>query len=397
MPAGKRIRALLAAVALPLALLAAAGCQDAGDQDGQHRSAGGETPLFGFGDSSPIYPYRGSPSAQQLARLARGAGAEVLRFTIRWEVVQSRPPATGEEPRYDFSRFDPLVDAARSQGISVLPVLLGAPAWARDPAEPCPGGVCPPARDRLGAWRGFVGAVARRYRDAAVALEVWNEPNRQPSWAVPGGPDPARYAALLGEAAAAVSAAAPGKTVLLGGLSPGVGERGALPLATFVQGVEEARPGLGDGMLAGAPVGLGAHLYPRLEEVGAAGPGARFERDLTAALEAARRLTPGSGLWVTEFGASTTAGPGAPGAAATDRQALALEAMLERLERESSIAATLVYTLVDREPRPDQPAEEGFGVVGAGPAFELKPAYCRLAEARAQRPTPGCAGEARGD
>ena len=51
--------------------------------------------LFGFSDGSSIFPYEGSASAEQIAELEAGAGAEAGRLTVRWEEIQPTEPPVG--------------------------------------------------------------------------------------------------------------------------------------------------------------------------------------------------------------------------------------------------------------------------------------------------------------
>jgi hypothetical protein len=357
--------------------------------------AGAADQLFGFSDGSPVFPYEGSATPEQLAGLEAGAGSEVGRFTIRWEDVQATPPPPVGPPLYDFSRVDPLVEALAAEDIAPLPMVLGAPAWARE--EGC-SGVCPPPAERAADWGTFLRAVLGRYPDAA-ALEIWNEPNLDAYWARPGGPepDPAGYAGLYGEALAATADLAPDTPILVGGLAyaaaTGVGT--GLPVADWLRGFYAAAPRAGAD-LRDPRVAIAVHVYPGVDEVDRLMPSGRFQQTLAAARGAIAAGDPDAQrrqIWITEFGASSTA-PLPPNLQvdALQRQASAIVAGLDAFAASEDIAAALVYTVVDRPPatEPGRASEEGFGLVTRAPDLAPKPAYCAVAQWREAPAPTGC-------
>jgi hypothetical protein len=71
----------------------------------------------------------------------------------------------------------------------------------------------------VSTYAAFAGAAAARYSALGVHhWEIWNEPNIVQFWQP--RPDPARYAALLVAASAAIRAADPAATIITGGLAP---------------------------------------------------------------------------------------------------------------------------------------------------------------------------------
>lgn len=175
----------------------------------------------------------------------RGAGASVVRLVLPWEAVAPVAPGPSfrasdpDEPGYAWGTFDRTVRAAVANGLSVLAVVVGAPAWAQD--RP------PGAPPQDASWRvrpadlaAFATAAARRYdgtRAPRVRLwQVWNEPNytgflnpqlesqlRRPL-RLPLDPDdvvsPEQYAALVNAFSDAVHAVDPTNVVVAGGLLP---------------------------------------------------------------------------------------------------------------------------------------------------------------------------------
>jgi hypothetical protein len=258
--------------------------------------------------------------------------------------------------------------------------------------------VCPPAPDRFAAWRTFLRTVLARYPDA-VALEVWNEPNLDAYWARPGGPapDPAGYASLYAEALAGTADIAPDTPMLVGGLAyaaaTGVGT--GMPVADWLRGFYAAAPKAG-AELSDPRVAIAVHVYPGVDEVDELLPSGRFQQTLAAARGAIAAGDPEPKtrrIWITEFGASSTA-PLPPNLQADGlaRQAGAIIAGLEDFAASPDIAAALVYTVVDRPPatEPGRASEEGFGLVTRAPELAPKPAYCAVAEWRDAPAPTGC-------
>jgi hypothetical protein len=108
-----------------------------------------------------------------------GLGVRALRVILYWRDVapsprSSAPPAfTDTDPAaYDWSHYDPLIDAARSRGMKVLLTVSGpVPKWAtlarRDQYTR-------PSADRFAH---FMQAVAAHYKGRISLWSIWNEPN----------------------------------------------------------------------------------------------------------------------------------------------------------------------------------------------------------------------------
>jgi len=90
---------------------------------------------------------------------------------VMWNGIEPTPN------RFDFGRLDMYVDWAERRGIEVLLPLGVPPRWASarpDEAAPYgPGTAAEPGS--LRTWRGYVRAVAERYRGRIAAYQVWNE------------------------------------------------------------------------------------------------------------------------------------------------------------------------------------------------------------------------------
>src|ERR1700761_2599897 len=132
-------RVLLAAAALVL-VLGAASASAAGAPSRAVRVPAG---FFG------VVP-QAAPAESDWARI--GALGLTDRFQVVWADVE---PSRGH---YEWSGLDATVAAAAERGVRLLPVLFGSPAWVEPGVN-----VGPTGAKALGAWRGFLTALVRRY------------------------------------------------------------------------------------------------------------------------------------------------------------------------------------------------------------------------------------------
>lgn len=151
------------------------------------------------------------------------AGVESLRTNFYWALAQRQPGAP-----FDFAYSDRIVREATSHGISVLPVLIVAPAWARDGNEPFA-----PPRDP-NQYAAYLTALIQRYGPSGSFWpehpelpvrplrhwQIWNEPHLGYQWAIPNDADYAPgYGKLLRVSYAAAKTADPGSRIVLAGLA----------------------------------------------------------------------------------------------------------------------------------------------------------------------------------
>jgi hypothetical protein len=166
-------------------------------------------------------PLLGDPAnlSREFGRMVL-SGVESVRVVFDW--AQAEPQQNGP---IDFSQTDSLVADAAARGLTVLPVIIYAPAW--DSAPHPPGTYAPPASDA--PYAAYAAALVRRYGPAGSfwpehprltrvpirMWQIWNEPNFQYYWGaphfVPG------YVSLLHAAHAAIKQADPGAEVVLAG------------------------------------------------------------------------------------------------------------------------------------------------------------------------------------
>ena len=110
----------------------------------------------------------GVPLGREVDLMA-SAGVEAVRVSFFWSTAQPYPPGTPLPPGYvdvdgvptSFAGPDALVAEAARRHLDVLPVVLAAPAWAReDPAQTW----SPPAPGAYSRYASFMAALVRRYK-----------------------------------------------------------------------------------------------------------------------------------------------------------------------------------------------------------------------------------------
>ncbi len=157
--------------------------------------------------------------------LMAASGVESLRTVFIWELAQPT-----EESDFNFDRTDEIVELASVRDITVLPVMLYAPPWARVYRKRL---YSPP---RTEAYQEYLRASIRRYgprgsfwkdnpdvpRRPIRDWQVWNEPNIRAFWDVAKSNErygwPQGYARLLRAADRTIKAEDPGARTVLGGL-----------------------------------------------------------------------------------------------------------------------------------------------------------------------------------
>ncbi|MCO6452955.1 MAG: hypothetical protein J5I90_19380 [Caldilineales bacterium] len=141
---------------------------------------------------------------------AASDGARFVRIRVPWDEVQP------QIDRIDWQTLDAAIDTAERNGLEIVLLLDGSPAWARaerDQANP----LAPPhdVRD-FGA---FAEAIAARYGDRVDIYQLWDEPNIAPHWGA-GPVDPQGYFTLLREGVNSIRRAAPDARIMLASLAP---------------------------------------------------------------------------------------------------------------------------------------------------------------------------------
>jgi hypothetical protein len=129
------------------------------------------------------------------AATADKLGADWVRVWATWSTIE---PSRGDYDQNVIAGLNKSVASVKAHDMKVLIVVHSAPGWAG-----------PDAR----AFGRVMGMLADRVRDVD-AWELWNEPDESEFF--PGGPDPAKYAAMVRAAYPAIKAVQPNDTVVTG-------------------------------------------------------------------------------------------------------------------------------------------------------------------------------------
>lgn len=124
---------------------------------------------------------------ERTVRMAREAGIGWARQEFIWAEIE---PQRG---RFNWTKYDEIVDLLQNNGIQVIARLDSPPSWARTRASGT-GSSGPP--DDFEMYGDFVEAFARHFLGKIYYLQIWNEPNLAREWN--DGPiDPEAYTRLL--------------------------------------------------------------------------------------------------------------------------------------------------------------------------------------------------------
>jgi polysaccharide biosynthesis protein PslG len=223
------------------------------------------------------------------------AGVRWARVDLRWYLVEPHGPSVAAG-RGDWSEMDAIVRASDRHGLQLLPIVGYSPAWTTDADEHWEYPDAAP-------FETFFAAALRRYPQI-TAWELWNEPNYG-LFAKPH-PDPAGFVELLRSAHKVRAQVGSGARLISGGLAPGM----EIDIVEWVD--EMAR--LGGLQLID---GLGVHPYSPVAPDEPRAWMMRLER-LHERLAYLGR--PGLALWLTEYGAPTSAAPSGWGPALTEEE-----------------------------------------------------------------------------
>jgi hypothetical protein len=228
---------------------------------------------------------------------------ELDRLSLDW--ARTEIPWAGVEPergRFDWQRWDGVVDGLRARNYRVLGMLCYWTAW-----------VDPHSDAAIEEFGRYAERVARRYRGRVGAWEIWNEPNERTFWQA----TPERYVRLMRAAYEGVKRGDP-DVIVLGGSTSGVD----LPyLRTLLK--------LGAGRWMDA---LSVHPY----SFGWRPEDAYLIAELRGAAAEMRRAGKSDRLWVTEIGLNV------PSEVA---QAQLLERIWILLQQSGVVEAAFWYTL----------------------------------------------------
>ena len=141
-----------------------------------------------------------------------------IRVNIDWEhALKGRQAHYRHRPKhvkYDFSRWDYLIDAVAPYGIKLQVTLTGmAPRWATSDHK------IGPMRPNPKYFGQFVSAAARHFKGRIDRYSIFNEPNHR-GWLAPLKTQAAQYRRLYRQGYAAIRKADPAAQILIGELAP---------------------------------------------------------------------------------------------------------------------------------------------------------------------------------
>jgi len=135
--------------------------------------------------------------APQELQLMKDNGIGWVRTDFDWKSVESKPG------KWDFTKFDSVVNMTGKYGVTLLPILDYDVPWAT------------PAYKNLDKWNDYVTRIVTRYKDRLRYWEVWNEENLAGMWKE--RPDAENYAALVKATYANIKKIDPALKVVMGG------------------------------------------------------------------------------------------------------------------------------------------------------------------------------------
>lgn len=278
---------LAAAMALTSAMPAAADSGSMVDVPaaGSTTSAGQRPFAYGVTIADP------STAAGGSFDLARRAGFTHVYAVLRWDEVE---PDRGRYAWANGSQnsLDTLIAGSKQYGLKLIIRLDKPPVWA--------GGS--PTNLDAGVLRTFANAVAMRAKGAAVAYEVFNEPNLPFEFG--GAPNPGKYVQLLAAAHDGIKAADSSAMVISAGMAPYTGSlNGTMEDVDYLRAIYRA----GGQRYFDA---LGIHPYGGSvsPESGSPDCGICFRRAELYRQVMVEQGDSGRQAWITEFGYLHTTG-----------------------------------------------------------------------------------------
>jgi hypothetical protein len=159
-------------------------------------------------ESGVVVDHIGQAADPVVQETLQHAGVTWVRLFVAWPSME---PVRGQYDEVALRSLARIGEQLHARGMKFELVVNRSPAWASGSDDP----IAPPADPA--DYARMIGHLAGTLRGHVDAWEIWNEEDTKDFWA--GGPDPTRYVALLRAAHAAIKAADPGVTVILGGLT----------------------------------------------------------------------------------------------------------------------------------------------------------------------------------
>jgi hypothetical protein len=280
-------------------------------------------------------------------------GAKWVRIDIPWGWVEPDGPSASHG-HGGWGALDPIVWGAESHGLKVLGIVAYTPEWASDTGDLW---TYPDAQP----FEEYFAALLRHYPEIS-AWELWNEPNFE-RFSKPG-PDPAGFVDFLRSARKVRDSVGSHAKLISGGVAPG----GGIDPWSWLNQVA---------MRGGLKYidGYGMHPY--------SGVSPDDTRSWMMQMEALHRRLgqlgrPDLPLWLTEYGAPSTAVPNGYGPPLTEaQQADRLRTAFALATRFDWIENLTWYEFRDSDTGSSD-AEENFGLIRTD--LTPKPAYSAFRE-----------------
>lgn len=155
------------------------------------------------------YKYASNRDLNESIALMQSAGVGWIRLDFLWEDIE---PAEG---KFDFAKYDNIVNLLKDKGIHILGILHYSANWASS----CGEWNCAPKDNAL--FVNYASQVIRRYKDQVKYWELWNEPDSATYWKQQDSLK--SYCVLLREVYLAAKKIDPDCKILNGGIANGLG------------------------------------------------------------------------------------------------------------------------------------------------------------------------------
>jgi hypothetical protein len=178
-----------------------------------------------YGVQDDAWLLYGPGTVESRVQLLDRLGVDIVRFTIRWDLVAPRRPLNARNHKasaYDWELVDPVLRGLQRNGVQAVVTLLGTPRWANG-GRPFNWA---PTDGR--SFADFAHASATRY-PWVRKWTIWNEPN-QARWLRPTSAE-VYVRRLLNPAYEALHSAIPGVRVAGGVTAPRASAGGSSPVA----------------------------------------------------------------------------------------------------------------------------------------------------------------------
>ncbi len=154
------------------------------------------------------YKYSCNLELEKAIFLMQEAGVGWVRVDFLWEDIES------QEEKFDFSKYDCIVDLLHQKGIHILGILDYSANWA----SACGEWNCPPKDNKL--FVNYASRVIEHFKGRVKYWELWNEPDSSTYWKPQDSLK--SYCLLLKEVYLAAKKADPQCFILNGGLANGL-------------------------------------------------------------------------------------------------------------------------------------------------------------------------------